>query len=154
MMVREVPPVGPPELAINRPEIYFGELPQEWIITNTDQSEFTGIDESLDAGGFEGTPAGSISLGNPFTRALAALTLGDRNVFVSGQLTGDSRLVMTRSVVDRAERIAPFFSYDPDPYLVIADGELSWIIDGYTSSDRFPQATIYDGVNYLRNSVK
>ncbi len=154
MTVSGIPPVGPPELAIDRPEIYFGELPQEWIITNTDQTEFTGIDESLDAGGFEGTPAGSISLGNPFTRALAGLTLGDRNVFVSGQLTGDSRLVMTRSVVDRAERIAPFFSYDEDPYLVIADGELYWIIDGYTSTDRFPQATRYDGVNYLRNSVK
>ena len=154
MTVSGIPPVGPPELAIDRPEIYFGELPQEWIITNTDQTEFTGIDESLDAGGFEGTPAGSISLGNPFTRALAGLTLGDRNVFVSGQLTGDSRLVMTRSVVDRAERIAPFFSYDEDPYLVIADGELYWIIDGYTSTDRFPQATRYDGLNYLRNSVK
>ncbi|CAN5803695.1 UPF0182 family protein [soil metagenome] len=154
MTVSGIPPVGPPELAIDRPEIYFGELPQEWIITNTDQTEFTGIDASLDAGGFEGTPAGSISLGNPFTRALAGLTLGDRNVFVSGQLTGDSRLVMTRSVVDRAERIAPFFSYDEDPYLVIADGELYWIIDVYTSTDRFPQATRYDGVNYLRNSVK
>jgi len=154
MTVSGIPPVGPPELAIDRPEIYFGELPQEWIITNTDQTEFTGIDESLDAGGFEGTPAGSISLGNPFTRALAGLTLGDRNVFVSGQLTGDSRLVMTRSVVDRAERIAPFFSYDEDPYLVIADGELYWIIDGYTSTDRFPQATRYDGLNYLRNRVK
>jgi uncharacterized membrane protein (UPF0182 family) len=154
MTVRDVPPVGPPELAIERPEIYFGELPQEWIITNTDQTEFTGIDDSVGEGGFEGTPAGSISLGNPFTRGLAALTLGDRNVFVSGQLTGDSRLVLTRSIVDRAERIAPFFSYDQDPYFVIADGQLYWIFDGYTSTDRFPQATTYDGVNYLRNSVK
>jgi uncharacterized membrane protein (UPF0182 family) len=154
MTVRDVPPVGPPELAIERPEIYFGELPQEWIIINTDQTEFTGIDDSMGEGGFQGTPAGSISLGNPFTRGLAALTLGDRNVFISGQLTGDSRLVLTRSVIDRAERIAPFFSYDEDPYLTIADGRLYWIVDGYTSTSRFPQATKYDGVNYLRNSVK
>ncbi|MEJ7902158.1 MAG: UPF0182 family protein, partial [Thermomicrobiales bacterium] len=154
LMVRDVPPVGPPELAIDRPEIYFGELPQDWIIINTDQTEFTGIDQGMEGGGFEGTPAGSVSLGNVFTRGLAALTLNDRNVFISGQLTGDSRLIQTRSVIDRAERIAPFFEYDQDPYLVIADGRLVWIIDGYTSTDRFPQATKYDGENYLRNSVK
>jgi len=154
MMVSNVPPVGPPELAIERPEIYFGELPQEWIIVHTDQAEFTGIEDSMGEGGFVGNPAGSISLGNPFTRGLAALTLGDRNVFFSNQLTGDSRLVQTRSVIDRAERIAPFFSYDQDPYLVIADGRLVWVIDGYTSTDRFPQATKFEGQNYLRNSVK
>ena len=154
LMVRDVPPVGPSELAIERPEIYFGELPQDWIIINTDQTEFTGIDQGMEDGGFEGTPAGSISLGNVFTRGLAALTLNDRNVFISGQLTGDSRLIQTRSVIDRAERIAPFFDYDQDPYLVIADGRMYWIIDGYTSTDRFPQAAKYDGENYLRNSVK
>jgi uncharacterized membrane protein (UPF0182 family) len=154
MMVGGVPPTGPQELAITRPEIYFGELPQDWIIVNTDQPEFTGIDESMGEGGFQGEPAGSISLGNPFTRGLAALTLGDRNVFISGQLNGDSRLVLTRSVIDRAERIAPFIEYDPDPYMVIADGQLYWVIDGYTSTDRYPHATGRDGINYLRNSVK
>jgi uncharacterized membrane protein (UPF0182 family) len=154
MMVRDIPVVGPPEITVERPEIYFGELPQDWIIINTDQPEFTGIDQSMEGGGFEGTPAGSISLGNVFTRGLAALTLSDRNVFISGQITGDSRLVLTRSVVDRAERIAPFLEYDQDPYLVVADGRLVWIIDGYTSSGRFPQATRFEGTNYLRNSVK
>lgn len=154
LMVREIPPTGPVELQVDRPEIYFGELPQEWIIVNSDQPEFTGLNEAGDTGGFEGEPAGSISLGNPLTRGLAALTLGDRNVFISGQLNSDSRLVQTRSVVDRAERIAPFFDYDEDPYLVVADGRLVWIIDGYTSTSRFPQASRYGDVNYQRNSVK
>ncbi|MDQ3541004.1 MAG: UPF0182 family protein [Chloroflexota bacterium] len=155
LMVRDIPPAGPVELQVDRPEIYFGELPQEWIIVNSDQPEFSGLNEAGDsAGGFEGIPAGSISLGNPLTRGLAALTLGDRNVFISGQLNSESRLVQTRSVVDRAERIAPFFDYDEDPYLVIADGRLVWIIDGYTSTSRFPQATRYGDLNYQRNSVK
>lgn len=155
LMVRDIPPAGPVELQVDRPEIYFGELPQEWIIVNSDQPEFSGLNEAGDsAGGFEGVPAGSISLGNPLTRGLAALTLGDRNVFISGQLNSESRLVQTRSVVDRAERIAPFFEYDQDPYLVIADGRLAWIIDGYTSTSRFPQATRYGDLNYQRNSVK
>ncbi len=156
LTVYGIPPQGPAELQVDRPEVYFGELPQEWIIVNSDQSEFTGLNEQDDAanGGFEGEPAGSISLGNPLTRGLAALTLGDRNVFISGQLNSDSRLVQTRSVVDRAERIAPFFDYDQDPYLVIADGRLVWIIDGYTSTSSFPQATRYGDLNYQRNSVK
>ncbi|MBA2246989.1 MAG: UPF0182 family protein [Chloroflexia bacterium] len=156
LTVRDIPPTGPPELAVTRPEIYFGELPQDWIILNTDQGEYSGLDvqPAETAQSYEGEAAGSISLGNPLTRGLAALTLGDRNVFISGQLTGDSRLVQTRSVVERAERIAPFLEYDPDPYLVIADGRLAWVIDAYTSTSRFPQAARYDDLNYLRNSVK
>jgi len=156
LMVSDIPPTGPPELQVDRPEIYFGELPQDWIILNTDQGEYSGLDvQPVETSeGYQGEAAGSISLGNPFTRGLAALTLGDRNVFISGQLNGDSRLVQTRAVIDRAERIAPFLEYDEDPYLVIADGRLIWVIDAYTSTSRFPQATRYDGINYQRNSVK
>lgn len=151
-----IPVTGPTELALERPEIYFGETDLDWIIIKTDQTESTGLVEpgQEETTGFEGDPAGSISLGNPFTRGMAALTLGDRNVFLSSQLTGDSRLVLDRNILDRVERIAPFLEYDRDPYAVIADGRLFWVIDGYTSSSRFPQATRFDGDNYLRNSVK
>ncbi|CAN5291812.1 UPF0182 family protein [soil metagenome] len=156
-LVSQIPPQGPDELAITQPEIYFGEAPTDWVIIHTNQSEFSGLVENEDEeaiGGHEGDVHGGVGLGNPVTRGMAALTLGDRNVFLSGQLTGDSELLMWRSVVDRAERIAPFLSYDPDPYLVIADGRLVWVIDAYTTSNDFPSATRYDGVNYLRNSVK
>ena len=154
MIVRDIPIVAPPELAIERPEIYFSELDQDWIIVHTKQAEFTGLDDSQQTGGYQGTADGSIDLGNPFTRALAALTLNDRNVMISGQLTGDSELILTRNVLDRAEAIAPFLRYDEDPYLVVADGKLYWIVDAYTTSDNFPQATRYHGFNYVRNSAK
>lgn len=154
MIVRNIPVETPPELVIERPEIYFSEIDQEWIIVHTNQAEFTGLDENRETGGFQGEAAGSISLGNPFTRALAALTLSDRNVMISGQLTGDSELILTRNILDRAEAIAPFFDYDDDPYLVVADGRLYWIIDAYTTSENFPQATRFHGFNYMRNSVK
>jgi uncharacterized protein len=154
MIVRDIPVEAPPELAIDRPEIYFSELDQEWIIVHTDQAEFTGLDDSQETGGFQGEAAGSISLGNPFTRALAAMTLNDRNVMISGQLTGDSELILTRNILDRAEAIAPFLEYGDDPHLVIADGRFYWVIDAFTTSDNFPQATRYHGFNYLRNSVK
>jgi uncharacterized membrane protein (UPF0182 family) len=155
-LLSDIPPEGAAALAVDRPEIYFGEAPSDWVIIRTDQGEFSGIVEGdEDTGrGFQGEAYGSIGLGNPVTRALAALTLGDRNVFLSSQLTGDSDLLLHRSVVNRADRIAPFLDYDHDPYMVIADGRLVWVIDAYTSSGDFPGAKRFDGVNYLRNSVK
>ena len=155
-LVNNIPPEGPEELAIERPEIYFGEADANWVIIHTDQGEFSGIVENEDdaTAGFQGDAHGSIGIGNPFTRALAALSLGDRNVFLSSQLTGDSELLLHRSVIDRADRIAPFLDYDHDPYMVIADGRLVWVIDAYTSSDAFPGAKRYDGKNYLRNGIK
>jgi uncharacterized protein len=126
------------------------------VIIKTDQGEFSGIVESDEdtVRGFQGDAFGGIGIGSFFTRALAALSLGDRNVFRSSQLTGDSELLLYRSVVDRADRVAPFLTFDPDPYLVVADGRLVWIIDAYTESDHFPSAKRYDGDNYLRNGVK
>ena len=155
-LLSQIPPEGAEELAIARPEIYFAEGETNWVIVGTEQGEFSGIVESDEdrQGGFEGEAYGSIGLGNPLTRALAALSLGDRNIFLSSQLTGHSELLMWRSVVERADRIAPFLDYDHDPYLVIADGRLVWVIDAYTSSGDFPSARRYDGTNYLRNSVK
>ncbi len=155
-LVSNIPPQGAEELAIERPEIYFGETDTNWVIIHTDQGEFSGIVENEDdaTAGFQGDAYGSIGIGNPITRALAALSLGDRNVFLSSQLTGDSELLMHRSVIERADRIAPFLDYDHDPYMVIADGRLVWVIDAYTSSDAFPSAKRYDGKNYLRNGVK
>jgi len=155
-LVSGIPLEGPPELALDQPEIYFGETDLNWIILFTDQKETTGLVESGadDTRGFQGDVYGSIDLGNPITRSLAALTLGDRNVMLSNQLTGDSRLVLERNIVDRAKKIAPFLEYDEDPYAVVADGRLYWVMDAYTTSSRFPQATRYDGQNYIRNSVK
>ena len=152
-----IPVNAPGELQLDRPEIYFGETDLQWVILHTDQGETTGLVEAQNdeaAPAFQGDAYGSIGLGNPITRGMAALTFGSRDIFLSGQLTGDSRLVETRNVVERAERIAPFLEYDDDPYIVVADGRLYWIIDGYTETDAFPQATRYDGRNYLRNSVK
>jgi uncharacterized membrane protein (UPF0182 family) len=151
-----IPMEGPPELMLDRPEIYFGETSLNWIILFTDQRETTGLIEAGadDTQGFQGDVHGSISLGNPLTRSLAAITLGDRNVMLSNRLTGDSELVLERNVVDRAKKIAPFLEYDEDPYAVVADGRLYWVMDAYTTSSRFPQATRYEGENYIRNSAK
>ena len=156
-MVSGVPMTGPENMLVQYPQVYFGESDLQWVILFTNQTEIAGLDDSGERGqeaGFQGDVYGSVSLGNPVTRAMAALTLSDRNVFLSGELTGDSRLVMHRNVLDRAERIAPFLTYDDDPYLVIADGRMYWVIDAYTESNMYPHATRFDGRNYMRNSVK
>ena len=155
-IVRSIPPDGSGPFTIDRPQIYYGESTDGWVILNSNEAEFDGLigGQSAQAVPYSGEAAGSISLGNSVTRLISAVYLRDRNVFLSGSISGDSRLVLHRDIVERVEMIAPFFSYDPDPYLVIADGRLVWILDGYTSSDLFPNATRVRGVNYLRNSVK
>ena len=154
-VVEDVPPSGVGELSISHPEIYFGEADLQWVVVGTKAAQFTalsGVDQTISIAPDD--MRGTISLGNRLTRVVAALDLADRNLMLSSNITGESVLLLHRNIVDRVETIAPFLTYDPDPYLVIADGRLVWVIDAYTSSDRFPHATTESGVNYLRASVK
>src|ERR1043165_3309629 len=65
---------------------------------------------------------------------------------------------MRRNVRDRVEALAPFLRFETDPYIVLSDGRLSWIMDGFTVSDQYPYSRRYrlesEQVNYLRNSIK
>jgi uncharacterized membrane protein (UPF0182 family) len=157
-LVERIPPTGTGVYRIDRPEIYFGEGTSDWVAVDTAQSEFAGTIEADAAQSttyrYQGTPRGAIKLDSYLSRLLLAVDLGERNVFLSGSLTSDSQVLLHRNVVDRIEKIAPFLRLDPDPYLVIADGKLYWIVDAYTESDRFPHASRTRGINYLRNSVK
>jgi uncharacterized membrane protein (UPF0182 family) len=154
MTVANIPPSGTGQFAISQPEIYFGDAPSSWIILNSEHDEFSGLDASQDATRYQGDPAGGIQLGNIFKRIVLGAYLGDRNTVISGAISGDSVLVLDRSIRDRVSKLTPFFEFDSDPYLVIADGKLYWILDGYTVSDDYPAAVQTDGLNYIRNSVK
>lgn len=158
-LVSGIPPSGTGPYRIDRPEIYFGELTTEWVVVNSQEGEFHGIVEEPAEGEartyhYQGEGKGSISLDSTLHKLLLAAHLQDRNILLSGQLTSDSRVLLKRHVTTRAREIAPFLRLDPDPYLVIADGRLVWIIDAYTQSDLFPYATRTRGINYIRNSVK
>jgi hypothetical protein len=154
MTVSNIPPNGTGQFAVTRPEIYFGDADSSWIILNSDYEEFSGLDSSSDATRYEGIPAGGIKLGNIFKRIMLGAFLSDRNVVLSGAVSGDSVLVLNRSVLDRVKKLTPFLQFDDDPYMVIADGKLYWIVDGYTTSNDYPGAQPMDGINYMRNSVK
>ncbi|MFL5761520.1 MAG: UPF0182 family protein [Thermomicrobiales bacterium] len=154
LWVANVPPTGDEPLNITRPEIYFGELSSNWVIVDSNQSEFNGLSQGNQATNFQGTAKGSIRLNNFLKRLMTAAYLKDRNVFLSGAINDQSQLLMRRDITGRIHEIAPFLTLDPDPYLVIANGKLYWIVDAYTTTDRFPDSTPTSGFNYIRNSVK
>jgi uncharacterized membrane protein (UPF0182 family) len=148
-----------PGISVTRPEIYFGELTNTDVYVKTRQQEFNypqGQTNSLTS--YDGN--GGILLGGFLRRVLIASDRGDvTKVPFSDDINAQSRLLMRRNVRDRVAALAPFLTYDLDPYIVIGDdGRLSWIMDAFTTSDSFPYATHYalgnNLINYLRNSVK
>ncbi len=148
-----------PNLKVTRPELYFGELTDTDVYVKTRQQEFDypqGQANNLTS--YQGT--GGIALGGFFRRVVIAADRGDLGTLpFSDDVTPESRLLMHRNIRDRVARLAPFLTFDRDPYMVVGDdGRLSWIIDAYTSSDSYPYSTHYglddDSVNYIRNSVK
>jgi len=148
-----------PGLSVTRPEIYFGEMTNNDVYVKTHQQEFNYPQgQSNNLSSYEGT--GGIDMGGFLRRALLAFDRGDlTKVPFSDDITADSRLLMRRNVVARVSTLAPFLTFDHDPYIVVgADGRLSWIIDGYTSSASYPYSAPStlgnDSVNYIRNSVK
>jgi uncharacterized membrane protein (UPF0182 family) len=148
-----------PGLNVTRPEIYFGELTNTDVYVKTRQQEFNypqGQTNSLTS--YEGK--GGIAVGGFLRRIMLAIDRGDlAKLPFSDDVNQDSRLLMRRNLRDRVSAVAPFLTYDPDPYIVLGDdGRLSWIMDAFTVSDSYPYSSHFplDGnsVNYLRNSVK
>ncbi len=146
-------------LNVTRPEVYFGELTNTDVYVKTRQKEFNypqGQTNNLNS--YEGN--GGILLGGFLRRIIIALDRGDlAKLPFSDDVTPDSRLLMRRNLRDRVSELAPFLTFDPDPYIVLGDdGRLSWIMDGFTVSDSYPYSTHYrldsSALNYMRNSVK
>jgi uncharacterized protein len=146
-------------IVVTRPEIYFGELTNTDVYVKTRQQEFNypqGQNNSLTS--YEGN--GGIVLGSFFRRLLIAFDRGDLTKLpFSDDVSPESRLLMRRNVRDRVAALAPFLTYDLDPYIVVdSDGRLSWVLDAFTTSESYPysrQYTVGDAlVNYMRNSVK
>jgi uncharacterized membrane protein (UPF0182 family) len=154
LFVRDLPPVSTVDLKITQPAIYYGELSNDHVFVKTATQEFDyprGDDNVF--GRYAGN--GGVEVGGLFGRAMFALRFASANVLLSPSLSGDSRVLMYRRISDRVRRIAPFLSYDSDPYLAISGGRLIWIQDAYTVSTRYPYSTPAGrGLNYIRNSVK
>lgn len=137
---------------LENPRIYFGENTDEYAIVNNKSGEFdypeSGSDKTYNYNGKAGIKA---SLAN---RLLFAINQKDLNFLVSNSITSESKILINRNIVDRVKKIAPFLQYDNDPYSVVDNGKLYWVIDAYTTSDRYPFSEPQDNINYIRNSVK
>jgi hypothetical protein len=155
LFIKDLPPVSSVSLRVTRPQIYYGELANEYVFVRTKQREFdhpSGEENVYTE--YEGT--GGVPVRNLLRRFLLAVRFGSSKILFSQDITNDSRVLYYREVATRAERALPFLRFDRDPYLVVtADGALRWFLDGYTTSDGYPYAQqLPDGTSYMRNSVK
>jgi len=148
-----------PDLKVTRPEVYFGELTNRDVYVRTRQKEFNYPQgETNNETSYEGS--GGIPLGGILRRLVIALDRGDLTKMpFSDDISSESRLMMRRNIRDRVQALAPFLTFDQDPYIVVtAEGKLVWLMDGFTTSETYPYARHYSlenqRINYVRNSIK
>jgi uncharacterized protein len=154
LFIQDLPPTSSVDLPVDQPSVYFGELTNDYVIVNTDTDEFH-YPEGDDNVSTRYDGDGGVAMSSLARQLLYAIRFRAYEILVASQLGSDSRILYHRNILDRVTTIAPFLRYDNDPYLVISEGRLVWMVDAYTISDRYPYATpAANGVNYIRNSVK
>ncbi len=163
---KDIPPTGPMAEHLKQPRIYFSdEGPWEnprsnYVLVDTRMDEFDFPSENSDSDSevYRWTGTRGIPLHNWIVRIVMAASLGDGNMLISRNVTGKTRLLMHRGVRARAQRVFPFFAFDSDPYIVVHEGRLVWILDAYTHTDQVPYSEMssFNGskLNYMRNPVK
>lgn len=151
-LLQNIPPTASsPAIKITRPEIYFGELTDNMVVVNTKAGEFDyPSGEKNISCNYQGK--GGVAL-TPLKRLLYALHFRDMRLLLTSDITSQSRILYNRTVMD-AGRLAPYLRYDPDPYPVVNEGRIYWVLDAYTVANHYPYSDPRDGINYVRNSVK
>lgn len=157
IIVKNIPPESEAkDIDITRPEIYFGELTNDYVIVNTDEQEFdypNGNENSYST--YKGKAGIKLNLLN---RILFSVREGSMKLLVSSNVNSDSRIIINRNIKNRVEKLMPYLSYEKDPYMTVVNGKLYWIVDAYTTSSYYPYSEPYSGevgsTNYIRNSVK
>ncbi|XZJ88366.1 UPF0182 family protein [Clostridium perfringens] len=151
-VMKDIPTVNTTDINLENPRIYFGESDNDYVIVNTEGGEFdypTGDTENT----FNYNGTGGLKM-TPFNRVLFSIYEKNPKILMSSSITSESRIILNRNIVKRVQEIAPFLTYDSDPYIVVHDGRLVWMMDAYTSTDKYPFSEPHEGVNYIRNSVK
>ncbi len=159
LIVKDIPPSSN-VLSITRPGIYYGEQTSQYVLVNTKTKEFDYPKGNQNLyTSYKGT--GGVQLSSLFRRLVYTWNFSDIKILLTHYVTDKSRIMFHRNITDRDHTIAPFLSYDSDPYLVVGkDGNLYWIHDAYTTSTMFPYSQPFSrsqrnmAINYIRNSVK
>src|SRR5205823_2870261 len=166
LLIQDVPPRG--EVPIDRPEIYYGmrgSSPYVFVKTAEKEFDYPSGDANVETSYGGG---GGVNVGPLLPRLAYALKFRDGNLLLSGSLRPESEILYRRGVIERVQRLAPFLLLDHDPYLVVSEGQLFWILDAYTYTDGYPYsepricgdnrplrcASPGLRLNYLRNSTK
>ncbi|HWP60091.1 MAG TPA: UPF0182 family protein [Candidatus Acidoferrales bacterium] len=153
--IKDIPPVSQGDLKITRPEIYYGELGNSYVVvkTNAQELDYPAGDQNVYTK-YEGR--GGVPINSFWRKLVFSARYATLRILLSNDINRESRIMYYRRIHERVQKIAPFITLDRDAYLVIAGGgRLFWIIDGYTTSEHYPysQPTRRVG-NYIRNSVK
>ncbi len=159
LLVKDVPPSFDADLKVDRPEIYYGEKTAEYVLVKTKTKEFDYPkgDKNVYTN-YQGS--GGVHIKSFVRRLLFAIQFADPQILFTAYISPESRIMYNRRIDMRAGAIAPFLDYDGDPYLVVSDGRLYWMLDAYTTSNMYPYSRPASnrfnnkGINYIRNSVK
>lgn len=179
LLIKDIPPQSEyPSLEVERPEIYYGELTNYHVIVNskTEEFDYPSGDQNIYVK-YQGD--GGVQISNTWRKFLYGWKFDGTRLFLSSYPTNESRIMFHRDIKERVNNIAPFLEYDDDPYVVLADGKIYWILDAYTTSEYYPYSEPYystrgreyqqdrrlrslsdesaydlDQINYIRNSVK
>jgi hypothetical protein len=160
LWAHDIPVEAKKDLSVTRGEIYFGELTEDHVYVHTTEKEFDFPQGQANAETvYQGT--GGILLSDLWRKLVIAREFDGPRLFISGYFTPESRVMLRRNIVERAQTLAPFLSFDHDPYIVADADHYSYILDAYTTSENYPYSEAYQGslrafrgYNYLRNSVK
>ena len=162
LFIKDVPPSFEPDLKIERPEIYYGEKTDQYVLVKTKTKEFDYPKGDKNVYTiYQGR--GGVPINSFFRRFLFAIEFLDPQILFTTYLNPESKIMYNRRIARRAGLIAPFLQYDGDPYVVVSGGKIYWIQDAYTTSNMYPYShrsfgrfgnIKNKGLNYIRNSVK
>ncbi len=152
--IKDIPPKTNVDIDIENTSIYYGEKTNNYVITNSRSKEFHYPMGSKNVyTNYKGH--GGIRLTNIWRKILYAIKYSNIKFLLAADITKDSRIMYNRNINERVRKVAPFLSYDRDPYLVIVNGRLYWIQDAYTTSELYPYSRPVRNLgNYIRNSIK
>lgn len=179
LLIKDIPPVSAyPELKVTQPAIYYGELTDTYVVTNSKEEEFDYPGGENNIYNFYSGPGG-VQLSNFWRKLIYGWKIGGTQFLLTSYTTKETRIMFHRQIIERVKTLAPFLFFDDDPYIITAGGQLYWIIDAYTSSRNYPYSEPfspserigYSGLNenqslhnlissylngssYLRNAVK
>jgi uncharacterized membrane protein (UPF0182 family) len=151
--IKNIPAESSVGFKVENPAIYFGEEPDNYVVVNSATPEFDypkGADNVFSF--YKGE--GGIPVSGLWRRMLFSYFFKDVNLLVTENIVDKSQIMIRRNIMNRLSYLAPFLRLDSDPYTVLLNGKLVWIVDAYTISDRYPYSQDTDGINYIRNSVK